>query len=276
MGLFGSSFVTIIHKSLFKMTKRNLNSLLILALVTLTTYSCANYKGNSTTEIPDEHTAQNVLDWQGAYSGVLPCADCEGIETELRLNNDQTYRLISYYLDGNNSDSDTLNGTFSWKGNIIQLEKKIKDIKPTLFKIEENQVKQLDLEGKEITGNLASAYILKKNGNSEIEDKKWQLVELYGKPIKGTSETHYIIFHSKDGRAEAKAGCNNLSYGYTIKNQLQVKFTMGISTLMACMDNTEDELKKVFETTDNISVGDSVITLNKARMAPLARFELVK
>lgn len=258
------------------MKMRHFNRPLVLALFALSTYSCANLKNNASTETLDGHTAQNSLDWQGTYSGVLPCADCEGIETELKLNNDQTYSLTSKYLDGENSGTDTLTGTFIWKGNNVQLERKIKDIRPDVFKVEENQVKQLDLEGKEVTGELANAYILKKNGNSEVEDKKWKLVELNGKPVSGSADTHYIIFHSKEGRLEAKAGCNMMSYGYAIKNQLQVRFTPGITTLMACQETTEDELKSVLDKADNISVGTDVLTLNKARMAPLARFELVK
>ncbi|HMZ69361.1 MAG TPA: copper resistance protein NlpE N-terminal domain-containing protein, partial [Chitinophagales bacterium] len=250
--------------------------LVLLVLFVLATYSCANLKNNASTETPDGHTAQNSLDWQGTYSGVLPCADCEGIETELKLNNDQTYSLTNKYLDGKNSSTDTLTGTFIWKGNNVELERKIKDIRPDVFKVEENQVKQLDLEGKEVTGELANAYILKKNGNSEVEDKKWKLVELNGKPVSGTADTHYIIFHSKEGRLEAKAGCNMMSYEYSIKNQLQVRFTPGITTLMACQETTEDKLKAVLDKADNISVGPDVLTLNKARMAPLARFELVK
>ncbi|HMW94380.1 MAG TPA: copper resistance protein NlpE N-terminal domain-containing protein [Chitinophagales bacterium] len=255
---------------------RHFNRPLVLALFALATYSCANLKNNASTETPDGHTAQNSLDWQGTYSGVLPCADCEGIETELKLNNDQTYSLTNKYLDGKNSSTDTLTGTFIWKGNNVELERKIKDIRPDVFKVEENQVKQLDLEGKEVTGELANAYILKKNGNSEVEDKKWKLVELNGKPVSGTADTHYIIFHSKEGRLEAKAGCNMMSYEYSIKNQLQVRFTPGITTLMACQETTEDKLKAVLDKADNISVGPDVLTLNKARMAPLARFELVK
>lgn len=258
------------------MKMRHFNRPLVLALFALATYSCANLKNNASTETPDGHTAQNSLDWQGTYSGVLPCADCEGIETELKLNNDQTYSLTNKYLDGKNSSTDTLTGTFIWKGNNVELERKIKDIRPDVFKVEENQVKQLDLEGKEVTGELANAYILKKNGNSEVEDKKWKLVELNGKPVSGTADTHYIIFHSKEGRLEAKAGCNMMSYEYSIKNQLQVRFTPGITTLMACQETTEDKLKAVLDKADNISVGPDVLTLNKARMAPLARFELVK
>nr|WP_250850238.1 copper resistance protein NlpE N-terminal domain-containing protein [Acinetobacter sp. ANC 5378] len=30
-------------------------------------------------------TVETSLDWAGEYKGVFPCADCEGIETDLEL-----------------------------------------------------------------------------------------------------------------------------------------------------------------------------------------------
>ena len=35
--------------------------------------------------IPDMHTTMNSLDWDGTYTGILPCADCKGIETNITL-----------------------------------------------------------------------------------------------------------------------------------------------------------------------------------------------
>jgi len=43
----------------------------------------------------------NSLDWPGIYRGVLPCADCEGIETEIKINADLTYVISSTYLGKN-------------------------------------------------------------------------------------------------------------------------------------------------------------------------------
>ncbi len=42
----------------------------------------------------DMHTSQNSLDWAGVYEGVLPCADCPGIQTRLTLSRDETYELV--------------------------------------------------------------------------------------------------------------------------------------------------------------------------------------
>lgn len=244
----------------------------MLALGLITIFSCNTTKQNNSETQLDEHTSQNSLDWQGTYSGILPCADCEGIDTELNINAESEFVLICEYID--KSVVDTLKGTFTWEGNNIKLESQQNEM-PLLYKVEENQLRQLLLDGKEVTGELAQHYVLRKHGNLQVEDKTWQLVELHGQKVKGKSDTHYLIFHSKEGRLEAKAGCNVLLYDYKIKNGLQLTIQPGISTLMACPDNMEEELKKVLTMADNISTNGQTFTLNKARMAPLARFQLV-
>ncbi len=112
--------------------------------------------------------------------------------------------------------------------------------------------------------------------NKEVEDKKWKLVELNGQKVEGDAESHYIIFHSENNKLEAKAGCNMMSLDYEIKNELQLKVGDGMSTMMICPDSIEDEFKEMLKRVDNLSVGNGVLTLNKARMAPLAKFELVR
>lgn len=222
----------------------------------------------------NSHTSQNSLDWQGVYYGVTPCASCPGIETELTLTNDLNYNLTQKYIDSEVKNS--VMGKFSWEGNLIKLEG-IKDHEaPSRYKVEEGKIRQLDMNGKEITGKLANNYVLTKNGNPSVEDKRWKLIELFGKPVNGDAKTHYIIFHSKDGRIEAKANCNVIINNYKIKNQYQLSITAGITTLMACPDNLEQELVKALAQADNLSVSETNLSLNKARMAPLARFELVK
>lgn len=112
------------------------------------------------------------------------------------------------------------------------------------------------------------------SGNHQVENKRWKLIELYGKPVTGSAETHYIIFHSKDGKIEAKANCNVILNSYKIKNQYQLEITPGITTMMACPDGFESELIRAMTEADNLSVSETNLSLNKARMAPLARFEL--
>ena len=250
----------------------NFKILLLAGIVSTTLLSCTSYKQNNTNSnkpVAKEKSAH----WQGSYSGILPCADCEGIETTLRLKDDNTYTLITSYLGKELTDKKE--GTFTKKGHVITLSGIAKNEGSNKFKIEPNQIKYLDLSGKEITGNLASNYILFKNGNTKVEDKKWQLVELNGKPVTGNPATHYLIFNSKTGKINAKAGCNILALDYSIQNNFRVKFGEGISTMMACPDNLEDMFKEMLSTVDNLSTDGMVLTLNKARMMPLAKFTLV-
>lgn len=249
--------------------------LVAIVIAVITHCSCGNNSARKS-RVPDGHTSELSLDWQGTYSGNLPCADCERIETELTLNHDRTFMLISNYIKGENSLSDTIEGNFSWQGNNVLLEGIPENEGSSLFKVEENQVRWLNVKGKEITGNLASHYILTKNGNPLVEVKRWQLIELYGKPVEGTPETHYLIFDPEEGRASAKAGCNILMFSYKIKFEYRIEFTRGISTLMACPDDLEDQLLQVLDETDNLSTDGTYLSLNKARMAPLARFRAIE
>ncbi len=114
------------------------------------------------TNAMDIHNSQNALDWYGVYKGVTPCADCEGIDTEISLNKDLTFILKTKYLGKKDLTVFEKKGTFSWDvtGSVISLN----DMKgsPNQYKVKENKLIQLDMGGKEIAGALAEKYILKK------------------------------------------------------------------------------------------------------------------
>ncbi|WP_415721279.1 copper resistance protein NlpE [Photobacterium ganghwense] len=118
--------------------------------------------GESSEPVADmEHNARNSLDWAGTYTGILPCADCEGIKTELVIKDDGTFTLTEMYL-GKDGGAFEHEGTFNWNtaGNTIALPG-ISDSAVQYF-VGENQLFRLDLEGNRITGDLESHYILKK------------------------------------------------------------------------------------------------------------------
>lgn len=256
---------------------------LLIATMGVSVVACNNGKSAGSSEgkpmeemqtTSDEHTAQSSLDWSGSYSGILPCADCEGIQTTLRLNNDLGYELIEEYLGNKGKgESHIQRGKFEWKGDLIQL--KGLDNRSQWIRVQENHLVQLDSEAQPVTGALADMYVLKKNGNPQVENIRWQLIELNGKAVSGKPDTHYVIFHSDEGKLEAKANCNAMQFNYVIQDEYRLRISPGMSTLMACPDNTEDELKKALEMVDNITFSDTELSLNKGRMAPLARFKKV-
>jgi len=120
--------------------------------------------GNVTTNpikaMNDGHNAKNSLDWNGEYEGVLPCADCEGIKTTIQLKDNGTYTITTKYLG--KGEEETVEGSFKWDitGTVITLLNDEKE--PYKLKVVEGAIQKLDIEGKEITGELAELYFLQK------------------------------------------------------------------------------------------------------------------
>lgn len=109
--------------------------------------------------IAKEHNAKNSLDWAGKYEGTIPCADCEGIKYIVELKKDGNFFIEQEYLGKETVYQDE--GFYKWdaSSNILHLNS---NVTPLILKVEENQLKVLDQEGKVITGNLKDKYILKK------------------------------------------------------------------------------------------------------------------
>lgn len=112
-----------------------------------------------TEAVNKEHNSMNSLDWAGKYEGILPCADCEGIKYIVELKKDGNFFIEQEYLGKETVYQDE--GFYKWdaSGNVLHLNS---NISPLVLKVEENRLKVLDQQGKEITGNLTDKYILKK------------------------------------------------------------------------------------------------------------------
>ncbi|MCO6460989.1 MAG: copper resistance protein NlpE N-terminal domain-containing protein [Saprospiraceae bacterium] len=111
--------------------------------------------------ISDGHNSHNSIDWKGTYEGLLPCADCEGIETTITLNEDMTYNRTMAYLKNGKKDRFDEKGKFEWNadGLIITL---FAGGEKFMYQVGENKLFALDMDGKRVTGSLADHYILKK------------------------------------------------------------------------------------------------------------------
>ena len=59
------------------------------------------------------HTSQNALDWAGAYRGVMPCVDCQGIETVVILRSNGTFTKHFKYL-GKGDEVFSRERRFTW------------------------------------------------------------------------------------------------------------------------------------------------------------------
>lgn len=132
--------------------------------------------------------------------------------------------------------------------------------------------------------SLSACSIFKKSADgsqqtSVITDRKWKLVELYGKPVADqvNGKEPFLQLHTADNRYGASGGCNGIGGNFSLEGNGRIKFSAGMSTKMAC-DNMEIEngLTNALRTADNYSLSGDNLSLNKARMAPLARFKAIK
>ncbi len=107
------------------------------------------------------HDSSSNSSFDGVYTGVLPCADCKGLDTEIAINKDNTYVKRTRHI-GKSATIYGVKGTFTWNSEhtIILLS----DIKegPNQYLTGDYTLTQLDMAGKKITGNLADQYVLKK------------------------------------------------------------------------------------------------------------------
>jgi heat shock protein HslJ len=87
----------------------------------------------------------------------------------------------------------------------------------------------------------------------------------------------HIIF--KEDRVNGSGGCNTFSGIYAINAPGRIKLSQIVATKKACFTGmeTETELFRVLEMADNYTLSEDgkTLSLNRARMAPLARFETV-
>jgi uncharacterized lipoprotein NlpE involved in copper resistance len=140
---------------------------IIYLLVAMMIGSCnfmnqpADDAGNNESKAPDMHNARIALDYYGTYKGVLPCGDCDGIETEVRLSPESFYVRSIRYLGSGDPRMYFSNGEFEWNdaGNTITL---IGLDPPNQFFVAENKLIHVDADGQLLKGEMAEKYTLMK------------------------------------------------------------------------------------------------------------------
>ncbi len=110
---------------------------------------------------------------------------------------------------------------------------------------------------------------------------EWRLIELMGSPIPATMTTmnEVTLQFTKDGnRVSGFSGCNTYGGGYTTPEPTKISFSQMLSTMKACPSNMdlESAYLKMLREVDNYAIKGNVLSLNKAKMAPMARFEAIK
>ncbi len=111
--------------------------------------------------------------------------------------------------------------------------------------------------------------------NSLLVGKRWTLTELNGKPYEGKIEA-FIVLNDSTNQVSGNLGCNSFFGTYELKVGNRITFSGLASTRKMCLDVTvEEEMKRVLEIADNYNVDNNTLMLNRARMAPLAKFSIL-
>ena len=223
---------------------KHLFNVAIICLATVFAVSCTgrgNRAGNEQA-IATCATSENALDWGGIYTGVLPCADCEGIQTTLVLRYDNTFELRTRYL-GRSPEEFVKQGSFAWNeaGNIIALEGVA-----TKFFVGEGTLFQVDMDGNRLPYTLEMV--------SDIIGHTWRLMILHGEAVEVADEERrpYFILNLADSRVSGHGGCNVIGGAFVIDGN-HIHFSQMFASRMFCMDamDLEAEFLRILELTDS-------------------------
>ncbi len=225
----------------------------------------------------DGDSSEVSVDWHGVYHGLLPCADCEGVDTILILRPDHTYTLITRML-GDKVVTEEESGSFAWTSGGGSILLNDAGSGPSLYKVGENQVFQLDENGQAVAGPLAESYVLRKVAavpTPTLEGTRWVLVELDSKPVgapaAGGDRPYFVL--NAEGGIGGYAGCNSFGGKYEAKSEGQFDLSELISTMRACPElPTEAAFLKMLEETDSYQrVGTSLFLYTEGTLVARLR-----
>ncbi|THD69600.1 META domain-containing protein [Robertkochia marina] len=114
---------------------------------------------------------------------------------------------------------------------------------------------------------------------ADLTDGQWILIKLGGEAINPEEgqKPAYLVFDEENSRFGGNNSCNDIGGNYSLKEGNRITFSQIISTQMACMPNEiELPFMEVLDKVDNYTINGDTLSLNKARMAPLAVFVLGK
>lgn len=222
-----------------------------------------------------EDNSRTALDWSDTYRGIMPCADCEGIATEITLNKDLSYSKKVRYI-GKSDEIIQSEGTFSWDetGNNIVLN----EAEGEHYKVGEIALMVLDQDGKLISSSISEHYkLVKASMDTGIVGKYWKLIELEGQKVEvdpNLKKEIHLVLQQKDSIVSGFGGCNGFSGPYELDDEGQrLSFSRIRSTLMACEAlQTEEMFHKALEKTDNYTVNGDTLLLNSSDEDLLAKF----
>ena len=112
----------------------------------------------------DKQVSQSIENLPAVFTGVLPCADCPGIESTLVLNENSFEEFSHYRNRGNNLYQ--VDGTWTLTGDTLKLYRVEGELHKA-FLYSRDQIKLLDQDLQPITGDLEEYYTLDRSLEQE-------------------------------------------------------------------------------------------------------------
>lgn len=140
--------------------------LLSFSVVALTLSSC----GFKDKDKPPVFIEPKLLDsiFSSSYEGIIPCPDCPGIETTIKIFKDSTISRTVYYQNKNELPQ-TKMGTWKLKDSIFEAKF---DRDKLFYRIKSgNVILRVGSDLKEVKGDLANDYILKRAEPFDLASK---------------------------------------------------------------------------------------------------------
>lgn len=231
---------------------RGLKNIFAFSLVILGLVSC------SKKEKPPVVIQPELLDtiFSSSYEGIIPCPDCPGIETTIRIYNDSTISRTIYYQERNELPI-TKVGTWKLKDSVFvatfdreKLFYKIKGI---------DKILRVGSDFKEVTGELSADYVLHKAipfkfKQIEGEYLVGDTVNLYNKIIiKHTKKHHFNIEFTHFNKIDSLNNCTTTLDALLDKgHQLNASLNEDKGNLKVIF--TKKEAHVLFENIDKDSV----------------------
>ncbi len=213
----------------------------------------------------------------GIYVGTLPCADCEGIETELILHS-STYQLSSTYLNKKDEPFKE-SGPYTWnpKDRIISLDN------GRQFQVEKGKLYLLNLKGQRIEGPLAGRYILTQKEYPSLDSleanlalNSWLLIQLGGNPIDsvGLTETPFLVFLPGEKKIHGKTSCNSFFGHYDLKSPTNLNLS-GLGTTKRYCQNmwVENQFVQALSSTALFQLEGDLLIFRDPANNEIARFK---
>lgn len=207
------------------------------------------------------HNSKNSLDWVGTYKGMLPCEDCEGIETQITLKSDGKYSREEVYV-GKSKTPLMGAGVYEWNEAGSEVRLKSPSGNHKTFKVVENGLIFYE-NGKSAD---SEEFRLEKNpSDPALENPKWVLVEIDGKDVSAFdfNEEPYLEFNPVEARISGHASCNNFFGRYELLSGKGISMgeKMGLTRKFCEGNDLEDIFLEALKTAEQYEVSDETLIL---------------